>query len=58
MADVFQMLRDQSKGGKAPEFLSTHPDDKNRIKRIQDRIDNSGQSYPAQRPLQFGLLFG
>lgn len=51
MVDVFAMLRDQAKSGKVPEFFSDHPDDTNRIKKIQDRIDQSGRRYPAERPI-------
>jgi len=53
MVDVFKMLDETSKGGKPPEFFSDHPSDKNRIRRIQDKIDRSGRNYPAQRPMKF-----
>lgn len=51
MVDVFTMLRQASKGGRPPEFLSSHPDDANRIKKIEQRIAAKGKSYPPQRPL-------
>lgn len=53
MADVFQMLRTASKGDRPPEFLSDHPDDKNRIKHINDLIAKSGRSYGPQVPLSW-----
>lgn len=51
MVDVFAMLRDEAKTGKVPEFFSDHPDDGNRIKKIQSRIDASNQAFPAERPI-------
>lgn len=50
MADVFRML--ESLGGKQPEFLSDHPSDKNRVKRIEELAAKSGKSYPPQTPLR------
>ena len=50
MADVFRMLG--SLGGKQPEFLSDHPSDGNRVKRIEDLAKKSGKGYPPQTPLR------
>lgn len=52
MADVFRMLG--SLGGKQPEFLSDHPSDTNRVKRIEDLAKKSGRKYPALTPLRLG----
>ncbi len=49
MVDVFKLL--QAQGGKMPEFFSDHPDDKNRIKRLEDRIRSDRGRFLAQRPL-------
>ena len=49
MADVFRML--ESLGGSQPEFLSDHPSDKNRVKRIEDLAAKSGKTYPPQTPI-------
>lgn len=53
MVDVFEMLRKVSGGGKPPEWLSTHPDDKNRIKRLAERIQKQNRTFPPQTPLPF-----
>ena len=50
MADVFRMLG--SLGGKQPEFLSDHPSDKNRVKRIENLAAKSGKTYPPLTPLR------
>lgn len=52
MVDVFEMLRKQS-GDKPPEWLSTHPDDKNRIKKLQERVAKTGKTFAPQTPLPF-----
>ncbi|RYG35430.1 hypothetical protein EON81_12750 [bacterium] len=53
MADVFELLRSESKGGKPPEFLSSHPDDKNRINRIRELAKKNSGNYPTMRPLSW-----
>lgn len=50
MANVFRLLQAQS-GSKPPEWISTHPDDKNRIKRIEERAKKLNKNFPAMRPL-------
>jgi predicted Zn-dependent protease len=47
MVDVFKLL---SQGGSgAPEFLSTHPDAKGRVRKLEQRVASDSHSYPAQR---------
>jgi Zn-dependent protease with chaperone function len=53
MIDVFEVLRQATGKGKPPEFLSTHPDDAGRIKRIQERVAKMKRTFPAERPLPF-----
>lgn len=50
MADAFRILKASSKGGKIPEWASTHPDIDRRIKAIEARIVKSQRSFPTQRP--------
>jgi predicted Zn-dependent protease len=53
MADVFRMLG--SLGGKQPEFLSDHPSDGNRVKKIEELAQKrkaSGTNYPPLTPIR------
>jgi beta-barrel assembly-enhancing protease len=50
LADVFRLLKSLP-GSKPPPFLSDHPADASRIKRIEDRVHSSGRAFPSQRPL-------
>ena len=58
MIDVFDMFRKMKGSGGSPEFLNTHPDDKNRIntltKKLQD-YQKSGKikNLPPLTPLPF-----
>jgi beta-barrel assembly-enhancing protease len=53
MADVFEMLRREARGGRTPEFLSTHPDDAGRIRRIEDRIAQMNRTFSPQQPIDY-----
>lgn len=58
MAKVFEMFRAMKGAGSGPEWLSTHPDDANRINKIRalaaDTLKrNPGKKYPDMRPLPF-----
>ncbi|HZH99345.1 MAG TPA: M48 family metallopeptidase [Fimbriimonadaceae bacterium] len=51
MVEAFQILQQSSKGGKPPEFLSTHPSDNNRIKNMENRSRNLRGNWSEQRRL-------
>lgn len=56
MIMVFEMFRKVKGSGGSVEFLSTHPDDKNRISAMQKKLDDykkKGQPIPALKPLPF-----
>lgn len=58
MINVFEMFRKMKGSGSNPEFLSTHPDDKNRIAALTKRLDDyrksgKGGPIPAMTPLPF-----
>ena len=50
MESIFKKL-DESSREKPPEFLATHPDAKNRVKKIDEMISKMNQTFPEQRPL-------
>ena len=47
MLGVMEILRDAAKGGRQPEFFSTHPNPENRMARIQEAIK---KAYPNGIP--------
>jgi len=51
MVLLFETLKKASSGGKPPEFLSTHPDDGNRIKNAKKRMESANKTFPALRPM-------
>lgn len=50
MADVFRLLAKVAGTNKNDEWMSTHPDSMNRVKKIEERIAKSGTKFPPQRP--------
>lgn len=53
MVDVFEMFRKLKGSGAPPEWQSTHPDDRNRIRRLRDKIAKYKKTWPAKQPLPF-----
>ncbi|MBL8049185.1 MAG: M48 family metalloprotease [Chthonomonas sp.] len=51
MVDVFRMFEAMKKGNNSPEWLSSHPDDKKRIQRLEDMTKKSKRTFPAQQRL-------
>lgn len=51
MVDSFKVLMENTKGGKSPEFLSTHPDTAKRIKRLEDKVGKLTQTFAPQKPV-------
>ncbi len=46
--DFWRRMAKQSKGGKPPEFLSTHPSDETRIRQIEAWLPEALQHYKPQ----------
>lgn len=53
LVEVFEMFQKLAAGGKPPEFLSTHPDDRARIQRLKDRAAKDRRTFPAPRKLKY-----
>lgn len=53
MVDVFRILASAG-GSKGPEWLSTHPNDANRIRRLQDKAAKAQGNFGAQRRVPWG----
>lgn len=51
MADLFKMMEAKSGGGKPPEFLSSHPQEKTRVRDIQRKVEAMGKTFPDPKPL-------
>lgn len=49
VVDVFTLLSKSGGGARGMEWISTHPDSQNRIKRVQERIRKLDRTFPAQR---------
>jgi beta-barrel assembly-enhancing protease len=55
MAHVFERMQAASRGGRPPEFLSTHPSEAGRIRRIEQQVQGMNRAFPAQRALPRGI---
>jgi predicted Zn-dependent protease len=51
LADTFRLLDEVVGSGKTPEFISDHPGDASRIKRVEGKIASMNRTFPAQVPL-------
>lgn len=50
MIDVFKMLHETA-GSKPPEFMSSHPDEKHRIRTLEEMLAKSAKAFPPQTPI-------
>lgn len=53
MVDAFKMLADKAGKGAPPELLSDHPSDTNRVRAMQQSVNQKDRDFPAQTPLRF-----
>lgn len=51
MIDVFEMMAKKAGGGRPPEFLSSHPQEASRTKKIQGEIGAMNKTWGEQKPL-------
>lgn len=50
MIDVFRMLNETA-GSKPPEFMSSHPDEKKRIRALEEFVAKNPKPFPPQTPI-------
>jgi len=53
MISFFRILKEEKTMPQIPQYLSTHPDTDQRIRRLQDIADRSRNDHPAYRNLSF-----